>query len=172
MQWVKAGNIFVAEGADISEYPSWEFLAQPFKPLYHLKGTVTSISLDQSGNYLAAGTYDGSVWVKYLVGNHEPVSFALHRSAVNDLKFSKDGDGNLQLASASSDKTIKLLDVTSALNSNNEDIVTLSGHSSWVYSLFYSPDGRYIYSGSEDRSIMGWHSTMSGIYNTLNKDKK
>jgi len=168
----KNGHIFVSAGTYIWEYFSWDLIKQPLKPLYHLRSNVTCMTLDQSGNHLAAGTYNGEVWIKNLTGDHEPVSFALHRSAVNDLKFSRDGDGNLQLASASSDKTIKLLNVNSALVANNEDVVTLSGHSSWVYSLFYTPDGKYIYSGSEDRSIMGWHSTMSGIYRALNTDKK
>ncbi len=168
----KAGHIFVGAGTYIWEYFSWELIKQPLKPLYHVKSNITCMSLDQSGNYLAAGTYDGTVWIKNLTGDHEPVSFALQRSAVNDLKFSHDGDGNLQLASASSDKTIKLLNVNSALVSNSEDVITVSGHSSWVYALLYTPDGKYLYSGSEDRSIMGWQSTMSGIYHTLNTDKK
>lgn len=168
----KSGHIFIGAGAYIWEYFSWDLIKQPLKPLYHLKSSVTSMALDNSYNYLAAGTYDGTVWLKSLTGDHEPVSFALHRSAVNDIKFGHDGDGNLQLASASSDKSIKLLNVNSALYTNSEDIVTLLGHSSWVYALFYTPDGKYIYSGSEDRSIMGWNSTMSGIYHTLSKDKK
>ena len=168
----KSGNIYIGAGVFIWEYPNWEFMKQPLKPVYHLKSNVTCLALDHSGNFLAAGTYDGSVWLKNLTGDHEPVSFSLQRSAVNDIKFSTDGDGNMQLASASSDKTIKLLNVNSALNSNSEDIVTLSGHSSWVYALFYTPDGKYLFSGSEDRSVIGWHSTMSGIYHTLNRDKK
>ena len=149
-----------------------ESLKQTPKQSYHLKSIVTSLAIDESGNYLAAGTYDGGVWLKNINNNSDPVSITLHRSAVNDLKFSKDGDGNLQLASASSDKTIKLMNVNSAMSADNEDIVTLSGHSSWVYTLFYTPDGKFIFSGSEDRSIMSWHSTMTGIYNALNKDKK
>ena len=168
----KNGHIFIGAGTHIWEYFSWELIKQPLKPLYPLRSNITCMTLDQSGNYLAAGTYDGTVWLKNLTGDHEPSTFLLHRSAINDLKFGRDGDGQLQLASASSDKTIKLLDVNSVLGSNSEDIVTLSGHGSWVYSLFYTPDGKYLYSASEDRSIIGWHTTMSGIYHTLNKDKK
>jgi hypothetical protein len=168
----KKGNIYVGISTFISEFPAWESMKQTPKVSYHLKSQVTSIAVDESGSYLAAGTYDGSVWIKHLGSDAEPNSLVPHRSAVNDLKFSRDGDGNLQLASASSDKTMKLINVSSAMNANNEDIVTLSGHSSWVYTLFYTPDGKYLFSGSEDRSIIGWHSTMSGIYNALNKDKK
>ena len=168
----KSGSIFIGAGAYIWEYFNWDLMKQPLKPLYHLKSNITSMTLDNSRSYIAAGTYDGSVWLKNLTGDHEPVSFALQRSSVNDLKFSHDADGNMQLASASSDKTIKLINVNSALGNNSEDIITLLGHSSWVYTLFYTPDGKYLFSGSEDRSIIGWHTTMSGIYHTLNKDKK
>jgi WD40 repeat protein len=168
----KRGVIFVGLASVISEFPNWASMRQTPKQSYRLKSIVTGITVDESGEYLAAGTYDGSVWLKHLGSDDEVHSFVLHRSAVNDLKFSKDGDGNMQLATGSSDKTIKLINVNSAMSSNNEDIVTLSGHSSWIYTLFYTPDGKYIFSGSEDRSIMGWHTTMSGIYNALNKDKK
>ena len=168
----KSGSIFIGAGTYIWEYFNWDLMKQPLKPLFHLKSNITSMTLDNSRSYLAAGTYDGSVWLKNLTGDHEPVSLSLQRSSVNDLKFSHDADGNMQLASASSDKTIKLINVNSALGNNSEDIVTLLGHSSWVYTLFYTPDGKYLFSGSEDRSIIGWHTTMSGIYHTLNKDKK
>ena len=75
----KGGSIFIGAGSNIWEYLNWSYLKQPLKPVYHLKSTVTSMTIDKTGNYLAAGTYDGSVWLKNLTGDHEPVSFALHR---------------------------------------------------------------------------------------------
>ena len=168
----KKGVIYIGIANFISEFPNWESMKQAPKQSYHLKSVITGLAIDESGSYLAAGTYDGSVWLKHLGSDQEARSFVLQRSAVNDLKFSKDADGNMQLATGSSDKTIKLINVNSAMSANNEDIVTLTGHSSWVYTLFYTPDGKYVFSGSEDRSIMSWHSTMSGIYNALNKEKK
>ena len=166
------GNIYVAAGNSVLKYDDWDGMKKAPEKTYTLNSRVTCIAIDESGKYLAAGTYEGWVWLKAIKSNNEPVSFSLHRSVINDLEFSKDADGNLQLATAGSDQNIKLLNVASALVNRNETMVTLQGHNKWVYALYYTPDGKYLYSGSEDRSIIGWNSTMSGIYNTLNKDKK
>jgi energy-coupling factor transporter ATP-binding protein EcfA2 len=168
----KNGHIYLGAGQNVIEYTGWTDIRQAGKQLYRFKSAVTCLAADDAGSYLGAGTYDGGVWIKPLRSAEEPVFFTLHRSAVNELKFSIDADGNRQLASASSDKTIKLLNIHSAFYSSNEDIISLNGHGSWVYTLYYSPDGKYLFSGSEDRSIMSWNTTMSGIYIGLNKDKK
>jgi uncharacterized caspase-like protein len=55
------------------------------------------------------------------------------------------------LASASRDHTIKLWDVASG-----REIRTLSGHSSAVASVAFSPDGRTLASGSGDHTIKLW----------------
>jgi WD40 repeat protein/energy-coupling factor transporter ATP-binding protein EcfA2 len=167
----KFGNIYIASGKNILVYNSWATINSNPVKIHLLEYAVTCMAIDESGTYLAAGTYEGWLWLKTLHSGTDPVFSALHRSAINDLRFSKDGDGNLQLATASSDQSIKLITVHAAISNKNDNVVTLQGHSRWVYSLFYSPDGKYLFSGSEDRRIIGWNSTMSGIYNSLNKDK-
>ena len=127
--------------------------------------------ISPSGDYLAAGTYDGGIYLRNLQTSKSAINFTPHASSVNDLKF-KSVNGNLQLASASSDQTIKIMDVNSIMISNNtEDIITLRGHNKWVYSLMYSPDGKFLYTASEDKRIIGWHTSMSSIYKSLTSDK-
>lgn len=165
----KNGHIYIASGRSISEYSGWNSIRQSPKTTFALKSSITSLTADESGDHLAAGTYDGTVWIKPLKTAAAPAILKIHRSSVNELRFSSDADGNLQLASASGDKMIKLMNVNSVLGANNEEIITLNGHSSWVYSIYYVPGGRYLFSGSEDRFVIGWNTTMSGLYKTLSK---
>lgn len=167
----KFGNFFIASGKNVLRYNSWDLINEKPGRTFTLNSVVTCLAIDQSATYVAAGTYDGWLWLKTLHSDEEPFFSGIHRSSINDVKFSKDADGNLQLATASSDQSIKLITVSAAVNNRNDNVVTLQRHSRWVYSLFYTPDGKYLFSGSEDRSIISWNSTMTGIYNTLNKAK-
>jgi WD40 repeat protein len=37
-----------------------------------------------------------------------------------------------------------------------EPVCTLTGHSGWVESVAYSPDGKHIVSGSRDQTVKVW----------------
>ncbi|MEH1786437.1 MAG: WD40 repeat domain-containing protein, partial [Nostoc sp.] len=56
-----------------------------------------------------------------------------------------------QLASASSDKTIKIWDVSSG-----KLLKSLTGHTHWVSSIAYSPNGQQLASASWDKTIKIW----------------
>jgi len=58
------------------------------------------------------------------------------------------------LASGSSDKTIKLWDVATG-----SELHTLTGHSSEVNSVTFSPDGKTLASGSDDAKTKLWNTT-------------
>ena len=70
-----------------------------------------------------------------------------HSSSVCSMSFSPDGT---KVASGSSDKTVKLWDVTSG-----ECLQTLEGHSDIVHSVSFSPDGTKVASGSDDETVKG-----------------
>jgi WD40 repeat protein len=42
--------------------------------------------------------------------------------------------------------------------SSGEELLTLKGHESWVWSLAFSPDGTRLYSGSRDRTVRIWRA--------------
>ncbi|MES3019702.1 MAG: hypothetical protein V4721_18075 [Bacteroidota bacterium] len=167
INYSRSGKLYLVSGSKVSVYTNSDNIPQKPESIVTLNSRITSLAISPGDDYLAAGTYEGGIFIKDLNSNRAPTSFTPHASSVNDLKF-KSVNGNLQLASASSDQTIKLIDINAVVNSKNtEDILTLRGHNKWVYSLIYTPDGKYLYTGSEDKRIIGWNTSMSGIYKSL-----
>jgi WD40 repeat protein/tRNA A-37 threonylcarbamoyl transferase component Bud32 len=71
-----------------------------------------------------------------------------HGGGVNALAFSPSGH---ELASASSDETVKIWDVRTG-----SVLHTLKGHTQFVVGVAYSPDGSRLVSASEDGSLRVW----------------
>lgn len=61
------------------------------------------------------------------------------------------------VATGSRDKTIKLWNTE-----NGSCIKTLSGHGNWIRALVFHPDGRYLFSASDDKSIKVWDLESEG----------
>jgi len=66
------------------------------------------------------------------------------------------------IASASEDQTIRLWNVSSS-----RCIQILQGHTNWVRSVAFSPDGKLLVSGSDDQSIRLWNVDASQCLNIL-----
>ena len=171
LTYSRAGKLYLATGNKISVYSNSESIPENPESVITLSARVTSLTISQADDFLAAGTYDGGIYLRDLNSKKAAINITPHASSVNDLKF-KLVNGKLQLASASSDQTLKIMDVSSILESKNtEDILTLRGHNKWIYNLIYTADGKFIFSTSEDKSIIGWHTSMAGIYKSLTSDK-
>ncbi|MBD2481481.1 AAA family ATPase [Planktothrix sp. FACHB-1365] len=114
------------------------------------------VSFSPDGKTMASGSFDKTVklWtpegqlLQTLVG---------HTASVTSVSFSPDGQ---LLASASQDGTIKLwpleAGITKVRGQMSVPRVTLPGHRKSVSSVTFSPDGRLIASGSEDRQLKLW----------------
>lgn len=85
-----------------------------------------------------------------------------HSKEIYTIKWSPTGPGtqnpnmNLILASASFDSTVRLWDVE-----RGACIHTLTKHTEPVYSVAFSPDGKFLASGSFDKCVHIW-STQTG----------
>ena len=66
------------------------------------------------------------------------------------------------MASGSQDETVRLWDVDSG-----EAITTLEGHSSYVFSVAFSPDGKRVASGSRDKTVRLWDAESGEAITTL-----
>jgi WD40 repeat protein len=164
-----SGKIYLAEGNKILVYANYnELIANKAMQTYTTNSRVVSLTVNADESLLAAGTYDGSIWLKNQK-NNTTSTLALHKSSVNDVQLHQLKNGHWQLATAGADQTIKLIDVKEALNNVTQNIITLNegGHTKWIYALWYSNDGEHIFSCSEDKKIIGWKNTMDALYKAL-----
>ena len=166
----KSGQFYIAAGNSLKSYKNWDDLTNELpRTNQKFETTINCIAIDANAAYIAAGTNNGFVWLNKLKGSNNTAWYrALHLSVVKDLKFGLVNKGKIQLASAGADQTIKLIDVKAALLQNNsEDIITLTGHSKWIWQLYYTPDGQSLFSTGEDNKIIAWKPTTADLYESL-----
>ncbi|KAI5117482.1 hypothetical protein M0805_003363 [Coniferiporia weirii] len=141
------------------------------EPLTGHSDYIRSVAYSPDGRHIVSGSDDYTlrIWDAH---TRKPVGEPLtgHSHWVWSIAYSPDGK---HIASGSSDRTLRIWDahirkavgesLTADMTIRIWDTHTgkavgesLTGHSHWVKSVAYSPDGRHIVSGSEDNSLRIW----------------
>ncbi|MSW64160.1 MAG: hypothetical protein F2825_04620 [Actinobacteria bacterium] len=128
---------------------------------------VNSVSFSPDGKYVVSGSGDKSVKIWSTESGEVVRRLNGHTSDVNSVSFSPDGkyvvsgsgsgyryDGNFK---HSSDNSVKIWSTESG-----EVVRAWNGHIFAVMSVSFSPDGKYVVSGSDDESVKIWSTLKVG----------
>ncbi|KFK44476.1 hypothetical protein AALP_AA1G261300 [Arabis alpina] len=119
----------------------------------HHVDAVSSLALSQDGSVLYSASWDRSfkIWRTNDFKCLESIEKA-HDDAINAIVVSRDGF----VYTGSADKKIKVW------NKKHSLVATLTKHLSAVNALAVSEDGKVLYSGACDRSILVWERSSNG----------
>src|SRR5205823_3053241 len=107
------------------------------------------------GRRLASGSVDQTVKVWDVASGQEALTLRGHRLPVRGVVFSPDGH---RLFSCGHDRTVRVWDAT-PLGHQQEDCLTLRGHSDEVVSVAFHPkDPAIVGSASMDGSVKLWNT--------------
>ncbi|XP_063698502.1 F-box-like/WD repeat-containing protein TBL1XR1 [Culicoides brevitarsis] len=135
---------------------------QPIKSFHGHSNEVNAIKWDPQGQLLASCSDDMTLKIWSMKQDTCVHDLQAHSKEIYTIKWSPTGPGtqnpnmNLILASASFDSTVRLWDVE-----RGQCIHTLTKHTEPVYSVAFSPDGKFLASGSFDKCVHIW-STQTG----------
>ncbi|CAD6444726.1 3f01e09e-0372-41c3-ac7e-2cebb502f05e [Sclerotinia trifoliorum] len=122
---------------------------------------IASVAISPDAKYVAAGCLDNLIRIWDAVSGDLVVLFKGHKDAVFSVAFAPN---NKHLVSASLDKTTKMWELAPRKgehpNNTSESsrcIKTFEGHKKFALSATFTPDGKWILSGSKDNEIQFWN---------------
>ena len=140
---------------------------------------IYSVAYNHDATRLASGSYDDTIkiWGVTADSSTPIVTLSGHTDWVRSVAYNNGGsrsaggsndntintwddNGVSRLASGSDDETIKIWDATVTADTSTP-IVTLSGHTDWVWSVAYNHDDSRLASGSRDETIKIWDATVT-----------
>ncbi|KAG8136181.1 putative F-box-like-WD repeat-containing protein [Naja naja] len=179
LKWNKKGNFILTPALDVDWQSNNTFAScstdmcihvcklgqdKPIKTFQGHTNEVNAIKWDPTGNLLASCSDDMTLKIWSMKQDNCVHDLQAHNKEIYTIKWSPTGPGtnnpnaNLMLASASFDSTVRLWDVDRGIC-----IHTLTKHQEPVYSVAFSPDGRYLASGSFDKCVHIWNTQTGAL---------
>ncbi|MBN1145306.1 MAG: hypothetical protein JXA72_12825 [Bacteroidales bacterium] len=147
---VSPSGRFLFGGTDDGRLIRWNLDTKEQTVVFQSDGnSIHAVSISSNGGRIAFADKNGFLRILNATTNRVTTSFAAHSVRIQDVKFSND---DRQLATCSTDKTVKIWDVN---NMNNRPVV-INRHDSWVLSIAFSPDGKYLISSTQNGNIHYW----------------
>mmetsp|Transcript_1238 Transcript_1238/g.1453 ORF Transcript_1238/g.1453 Transcript_1238/m.1453 type:complete len:507 (-) Transcript_1238:202-1722(-) len=151
-------NSFVSCGADNAIHYCAVGQDKPLRSFYGHKDDVNAILWSPNGELFASCSDDRTVKI-WNPDNGECIkTLTEHTREVYTLKWSPESP--MILATGSFDSTVKIWDVggTPSETSSFECLHTMKGHDNYIYDVAFSPNGKYLVSGSTDKSVNVWNA--------------
>jgi WD40 repeat protein len=121
-------------------------------------GASLNVAFSPDGRRLATGGEDNTVKIWDVQTGLELQTLRGHSGEIYSVAFSPDDDGRW-VASAGEDSAVKVWDS----HAGGPPIRSFRGHTALVSSVAFSPDGRRLVSGSQDKTVKVWDVTQLEI---------
>jgi WD40 repeat protein len=125
----------------------WNISGKKSQILFNHSSPIMSVTYDLEGERIALGDRNGKILIINAQSGKLLKVLNGHTSRILDLKFSPD---NRLLASSGLDGVIRLWNATDW----NDYPIEIKEQESWVESLAFSPDGRNLYSSSNNDNLI------------------
>jgi len=156
----------LASASDDKTVKLWDINSgREIKTLKKHTDSVDRVSFSPDGKILASASRDQTVRLWNVNSGREIKTLKGHTDGVGSVSFNPDGkilasaSGNhFSMFSGSRDKMVRLWDVN-----NGREIKTLKGHTNWISSVIFSPDGKILASASGDGTIILWNLDLDDL---------
>lgn len=153
--------IFTASSDNIIKV--WD--AVSFNPAVEINGNMANlkqVSSISNANYkISAG--GNIIFFRKPTGSLSPQTITAHAADISTINFNS---SKTKIVSASFDKTIKVWNVET-----KQHLLTLQGHTDFVYAAKFSPGDKHIVSVSRDRTAKIWDAGTGKLLHTLSGHK-